>query len=227
MIAWILILMISLSALPGFSQDMARADAAISKYSQSVADMNSVFEAIPKNVQDKEWVKRKIQHMVDVDQYIRKAGIQDKYSPEEGKYLAEKFRERFSYVDKSNTKDLKELMKVHGWFRISEFGKETAHFAWLLVQHADRDVPFQKDVLQIMERLYPVGEAAPGDYAYLFDRVATNEDRPQRYGTQGKCVGSKKWKPNLLEDGEKVDELRKSMDLGTLEEYKKRIGSCR
>jgi hypothetical protein len=40
-----LILIILLSAVPGFSQDMARADAALAKYSQAVTDMDSVFSA--------------------------------------------------------------------------------------------------------------------------------------------------------------------------------------
>ena len=44
-----------------------------SNYSQVDADiLNSAFNQIPANPPDPEWVKTKLQHSVDVDQYMRK-----------------------------------------------------------------------------------------------------------------------------------------------------------
>ena len=58
--------------------------------------------------------------------------------------------------------------------------------------------------------LYPRGETSPENYAYLYDRVAAAEERPQRYGTQGMCIGSA---PNL-------NARRKEVGLESLSEYK-------
>lgn len=125
-----------------------------------------------------------------------------------------------------NTTDLKELLKIYDWFKITEFGKKTDIQAWLIVQHADQDHEFQENILKILEQLYPVYETSPSNYAYLHDRVASSfndpsEMKPQRYGTQGHCAGPGQWEPWPLENQDKVDELRKSVGLGTMEEYKK------
>ncbi len=95
-----------------------------------------------------------------------------------------------------------------------------------MVQHADKDIEFQKSVLKILENLFPLGETNPGNYAYLYDRVATVPLDPskrilQRYGTQGQCVGPGKWEPFPIEEPNKVDERRRAVGLITMEEYKK------
>ena len=122
-------------------------------------------------------------------------------------------------ADLANTAWLKADIAANGWFLISTTGEEASRAAWLMTQHADRDLPFQKHVLSILEPLAAAGEASMGNFAYLYDRVAMNENRPIRYGTQGRCVGGGKWEPNPLEDPARVDERRALVGLGPLADY--------
>lgn len=124
-------------------------------------------------------------------------------------------------IDVSNTAFLKaEIDRREGWPGKSEIGDGAAHFAWLLVQHADRDPDFQQRALSLMEPMVPAGEVAAKDFAYLFDRVAVAAGRPQRFGSQGFCVtGEDRWTPRPMEDPESIDSLRASVGLGTMAEY--------
>lgn len=200
----------------------SRVDSDVADFDKTVAMMQAEFAQIPSDPHDKDWVKQKLQHMFDVDQFWRNADIpfQHKYSKDETEYGRKQFVPRFKAIDAANTSDLKELLKIYGWFKISEFGKSSDQNAWLLVQHADEDVAFQKEVLQKLEALYPEAETSPRNYAYLFDRVASHEKRSQRYGTQGRCVGPGKWEPHTIENPDRVEERRKAVGLAPLDDYK-------
>ncbi len=129
----------------------------------------------------------------------------------------------YENVDRANTARLKELIKTHGWFTISKFGREADRTAWLLVQHADHDVAFQKEILGILAGLYPKGETDPHNYAYLWDRVAANTGARQRFGTQGKCTGRGKWEPFEVEDPAGLDARRKSVGLPAMRVYTRQV----
>jgi hypothetical protein len=122
-------------------------------------------------------------------------------------------------VDEANTRWLKAQISQNGWFTVSKYGADADRAAWLLVQHADRDLDFQTDMLSILEPLVPVDETARTNYAYLYDRVAVNRGRPQRYGTQGRCTAAGVWEPREVEQPEKLDERRAAVGLGPVAEY--------
>jgi hypothetical protein len=124
-----------------------------------------------------------------------------------------------SEVDNDNTEWLKADIAANGWYRISVHGEAASGAAWLMAQHADRDRPFQRHVLTLLEPLVAAGETSPSNYAYLYDRIAVGESRPQRYGSQGRCVARGVWAPNDLEDPEGVQALRDQNELGSLAEY--------
>lgn len=211
------------------SSPYPRVDKDIDTYDQSVAKIKINFSSLPADPKNKTWVQLKIDNMVQVDQYMRKfwdTPFINSYSADEKAEFNKQFSLKSSSVDSENTSDLKELLKIYNWFRISEFGATTDNQAWLLVQHADQDHEFQESILKILETLWPLGETKPSNYAYLYDRVASSFGDPskrksQRYGTQGHCVGPGLWEPWPIENPEKVDEIRKSVGLGSIEEYKK------
>ena len=122
-------------------------------------------------------------------------------------------------VDSANTEWLKADIAANGWYLISIHGEAASSAAWLMAQHADRDRPFQRHVLTLLEPLVAAGETSPSNYAYLYDRIAVGENRPQRYGSQGRCVARGVWAPNDLEDPEGLQALRDANDLGSLAEY--------
>jgi hypothetical protein len=124
-------------------------------------------------------------------------------------------------IDSENTAWLKQVVVQFGWPSQSLVGMQGSEDAWLLVQHADQDVAFQKECLKLMEALLKSGEVSRQNYAYLYDRVAVGEGRPQRYGTQGTCTAPHNWEPAPLEDATQVEQLRRDVGLEPLEEYQK------
>lgn len=126
---------------------------------------------------------------------------------------------RLCEIDSSNTAWLKADVATNGWYLVSTAGEGASGSAWLMAQHADRDRPFQRDVLAMLEPLIATGETSASNYAYLYDRVAVGEHRPQRYGTQGHCIAANRWAPDELEDPAAVETLRAQVDIGTLVEY--------
>ena len=187
-----------------------------------VAQLRRVFDerAGKPRPADVEWVKLRLSHLAEVDQYLRTAydDFGPNLAPRDQQALQNALESRIEEVDAANTREVKALVAAHGWFRISVFGEQADRDAWLLVQHADQDPEFQRRVLEILEGLYPSGETSPANYAYLFDRVALSQGRRQRYGTQGECVAGN-WITKPLEQPEAVDRLRASVGLPPLEVY--------
>jgi hypothetical protein len=121
-------------------------------------------------------------------------------------------------LDGVHTQLLKELLQDYDWIDAHRFGPRIASHAWVLAQHADADPGFQQTALERMEPYLGNGGVRPGDYAYLFDRVAVNQGRPQRYGTQpeGACNADGSLSPKPLEDPDSVDARRAELGLGPM-----------
>lgn len=132
-------------------------------------------------------------------------------------------RERWQSVDKNNTDWLKQVVQQHGWTGKSLVGVDGAHAAWLLVQHADHDVNFQKQCLLLMEKAVKSGEADGKDFAFLTDRVRTGEGKLQLYGTQMMLKDGGKYVPLPIEDESNVDKRRAEIGLPPLAESVKKF----
>lgn len=98
---------------------------------------------------------------------------------------------KLNEIDRRNTARMKEILDKHGWPGNTLVNADGANAAWLLVQHADHDVAFQKRCLVLMEQAVKKGEASAGDWAYLTDRVRIAEKEKQLYGTQLREVDGK------------------------------------
>jgi len=154
-------------------------------------------------------LRKELLALRDEDQAAREAAIKAGFKDTAA-------MERMKAIDTKSTTRMKEVIAKHGWPGKSLVGEDGANTAWLLVQHADADPAFQKQCLALLEKAYKAGEASERDYAYLFDRVAVAEGKPQRYGTQ-----FKDGKPQPIEDEANVDARRKAIGLGTMAEYAK------
>ena len=77
---------------------------------------------------------------------------------------------------------LRAIVAEHGWPQRSLVGDDGAHAAWLVLQHMPAED--QQRMLPGVEQGARIGEARPGDAAYLLDRVRVGLGQPQRYGTQ-------------------------------------------
>lgn len=223
----ILLLLIILLSAAACASKFTKVDEDLSRYDKTVQEMKSEMAKLEPDPRDKSWVKAKLESMFQIDQYMRafwNTPYQNQYNEEEKEFFNKQFGPRFESVDVGNTAEIKKLLTIYEWFKISEFGEKADNQAWLLVQHADYDHEFQKSVLRILEKLYPIKETKPINYAYLYDRVAASYQNAekrilQRYGTQGSCVGPGRWEPNPIEDPANLDKRRLAMGMPKMSEY--------
>jgi hypothetical protein len=206
-----------------------RVDAAIRDFDAHVAGMRAAFAKVPGTAADEVWVKAKLQHMVDVDQYARNAAMSAGGAAlplEETTELASRLSRRLEEVDARHIQELEPLLERYGWFTIRQFDAIADRNAWLLVQHADSAPELQRRVLKVLEPLTKTGDTSLKNFAYLFDRVAVSVQDPerrelQRYGTQGQCSGPGTWEPHPVEEPAKLDERRRAVGLEPLVEYQR------
>ena len=151
-----------------------------------------------------------IKKMRDADQVMRLRAI------ESGGVIG---NEEDDNIDIKHTERMKDIVQLIGWPTVSKVGEDVSVMAWLLVQHADHDVEFQKKCLELMKAQLE-GEVSKRNIAYLEDRVRVNENRSQLYGTQFRGDTKEAYGPKPIEDPEHVDELRKEMGMEPLAEYK-------
>ena len=121
--------------------------------------------------------------------------------------------------DYSRAARLEEIIAENGWPTEAMVGSDGASAAWLVAQHADFDVEFQREVVALMGVAVTAGQADPTELAYLEDRVAVNSGEPQLYGTQIRCRAGKPDPATPLDDPDHVEERRAAVGLGTLDEY--------
>jgi hypothetical protein len=215
-----------------FGASFPKVDQDIQAVNLKVSEMKAEFAIVTPDPQSSAWIKLKINHMFQVDQFVRKCFLkfpaEHSYTPEEKKYFLE--QNLLLSVDSENTLELKKLLNDRKWFKISEFGEKTDSQAWLLVQHADHDSEFQKNTLSILSELFPIGETDAANYAYLFDRIAASwndlsKRTLQRYATQGNCISAGNWQPIPMEDPANVEKRRAEVGLLPLSEYIKKMNS--
>ncbi len=121
-------------------------------------------------------------------------------------------------VDHRNTARMKEIVEQHGWPTRSMVADDGTRCAWLLVQHGDHAVAFQRKCLELMRSHKKTEQVFLVDLAYLTDRVLVNESKPQVYGTQFHVADGKQ-QPRPIRDPQNVDKRRKAMGMSTLKEY--------
>lgn len=135
-----------------------------------------------------------------------------------------KDKARMKALEAKHLKRMKEIVAKHGWPTETLVGEHAASSAWLLVHHAEDDAAFQQRVLRLMEPLVARQEVSGQLYAFLHDRT----HKPQRYGTQGTCVGPGMWQPREMEDPKNVDARRANMGIFPvpLREYAIMVGQA-
>jgi len=110
-------------------------------------------------------------------------------------------------VRDANQEALRQIIAEHGWPGRSLVGLDGSRAAWLIAQHADDDLPFQKQCLALIHEAFLIGDMEAYAFAYLTDRTLDNEGSPQMYGTQG---GGAYGSP---EDERRIDANRKAIGL--------------
>lgn len=131
-------------------------------------------------------------------------------SPEDAAATFAEIAARTEPVDRAHLDRLLAMLPPEGWFSFSAYGREAATAAFHIVQHGD--VATMKSLLPALEAMAKRGEADRWSFAAMYDRVQVAEGRPQRFGTQFRCVDHRP-QPYPLEDASRVEGLRAEMDV--------------
>lgn len=132
------------------------------------------------------------------------------------------YEKEVEHIDKDNTSRMKQIVNRYGWPGKSLLGAKGADDAWLLIQHADKDRPFQRECFAFVLSALDDGDISRPNAAMFIDRVLTGEGKPQLYGSQW-AYEAGKLKPMPIMDPATVDQRRAAMHLMPLKEYQKML----
>lgn len=141
----------------------------------------------------------------------------------ERKEYSDSMEVEFNKLCVKNLLVVKKYFKDYGFPGIKENGKDASLNFWLIVQHGDHDVAFQGKVLKAMKKELKTKNVNLQNYAYLYDRVQKNKNKPQLYGTQMVWDSLGVHMPYNLKSPEKVNQRRAEMGMETIEEYLKQF----
>ncbi|WP_289662829.1 DUF6624 domain-containing protein [Flavobacterium panacagri] len=126
-----------------------------------------------------------------------------------------------------NAGELEDIINQIGYPSIDKVGEEASQNAWIIIQHAIALPDFMRKCAKELEKAVNENKADPINLAYLTDRIAVFEGKPQLYGTQFDWDKNGEMSPNFFDDVTKVNERRKQIGFNTLEEQigimKKRV----
>jgi hypothetical protein len=167
--------------------------------------------AVAKPAKD-ESLRQELLKMLEVDQAVRKRGIEEKM---QGEALAREMKA----VDDANTKRLSEIFKSRGFPEVELVGRDGVDAVVVMLLHTS-SLELQKTALPHVKRAANRGEIPPDSFALLTDDVLNGEGKPQLYGTNfdfkdGKLALSK------TQDPARLDARRKKLGLMSIREYAK------
>ncbi len=128
-------------------------------------------------------------------------------------------------ADDANLNTLLAMLPPEGWFLKSRYGEGPSQTAFLIIQHSNLEQ--WRRFVPVLEPLVAAGEVDGAQFGLMYDRLAVNEGRPQRYGTQVTCK-SGRWVVDYdnLEDPANADRRRAEAGFPhTLAQYEARFAS--
>lgn len=129
------------------------------------------------------------------------------------------YNARMRDVHEHNAARLDAFLTAHGWPGIHLVGKDGAEAAWRIAQHAIAMPQLQRRCLKFLRAAVGRGDADPKHAAYLDDRIAFNERRPQKYGTQFDWDEQGEMSPFTVDDFKAVDRRRKTLGMTSFAEH--------
>jgi len=132
--------------------------------------------------------------------------------------LGEGYNEEMAKLHNKNAGKLDEIIDDIGYPTVEKVGKEAAYAAWLIIQHSIGQPDFMKKCVRLLDEAVRKDKADPRNLAYLTDRIAVFENKPQLYGTQFDWDENGELSPNPIDELNKVNQRRKSIGLNTIEE---------
>ncbi len=124
-------------------------------------------------------------------------------------------------VQRVNTERLKGIVEKYGWPTIDLVGAKASRHAWLIIQHADHNVRFQKKCLAMMQEIYQYNphNISRENIAFLTDRILVNTKRKQVFGTQFYVNKKKLFTYRPIKSFKDLDHRRKEYGIPPFREY--------
>lgn len=132
--------------------------------------------------------------------------------------LGEGYHPEMEKLHLKNAATLDAIINKVGYPTIPKVGKEASAAAWLVIQHSIGLPNFMKKCLKLIENEGDSTSVHPHHLAYLKDRIAVFEGKPQLYGTQFDWDKNGLMSPQYFENETKVNNRRKELDLSTINE---------
>jgi hypothetical protein len=127
------------------------------------------------------------------------------------------YHPRMEAVHRENAARLREIILRVGWPGETLVGKDGAHAAWRIAQHAIGEPAFMRACRDLLDQASQRGDAPRWQYAMIDDRIRTFEGVPQRYGSQLRDTVNG-LAPYPLEDVKQVERWRQEVGLPPLGE---------
>ncbi|MCH7412381.1 hypothetical protein MM213_02710 [Belliella sp. R4-6] len=132
--------------------------------------------------------------------------------------LGEGYNEEMASLHRQNAEILDGIIDKIGYPTVGKVGEEANKAAWLVIQHAIGQPHFMRKCSKLLEEALHENQADIVNLAYLTDRIAVFENKPQLYGTQFDWDQNGQLSPNYFDDLGKVNQRRNSLGLNSLEE---------
>lgn len=130
--------------------------------------------------------------------------------------LEEGYNPEMEAIHNANAQALSEIIDTIGYPTVTKVGPEASEAAWLIIQHAISQPAFMRKCAELLAEAVRENEANPLNLAYLTDRIATFEGKPQLYGTQFDWDENGAMSPKPYDD--QADQRRKTIGLNTIAE---------
>lgn len=132
--------------------------------------------------------------------------------------LHEGYNAEMAAIHDRNASALEEIINKIGYPTTSKVGKEASEAAWLIVQHAIGRPLFMKKCLMALQAAATDDPLLGNHLAYLSDRIAVLEGKPQLYGTQFDWDEAGQLSPSPIDDLAAVNRRRAALGWESLEE---------
>ncbi len=133
--------------------------------------------------------------------------------------LSHGYNQEMNELHDENAEVLDQIIEEIGYPTVDKVGEEAHDAAWLVIQHAIGQPGFMKKCAVLLGESVREHRASPNHLAYLSDRIAVFEGRPQLYGTQYDWDEHGQMSPNEMDDLDSVNQRRKSIGMAPMEEH--------
>jgi hypothetical protein len=132
--------------------------------------------------------------------------------------LGQGYHPAMEQLHHQNAGILSDIVDQIGFPTVQKVGQAASDAAWLVAQHAIGQPTFLKKWAELLATAVYAEQADPQGLAYLLDRIAVLEGRPQRYGTQFDWNERGELAACPCDDLIRVDQRRRAIGLNSLEE---------